>query len=691
MKKRAFGTILFLMCMLLFMPVAHAEEMKVSVTATPTELSDTGTVAFTFVVSNYSDYELGNITISYLGTPHEILKNQTIPPNGEARDIILDLHVSESQLGSPIPFIIAGIRNGEPITQDIQITIARASDPVITVLRSASANSVRQGENISLTYALKNQTKFDMTDITLIDENISDNPILKQEMLRAGDTFSLDRTYTMGTESVVSTPFVTYSVNGKTKTFSAIEPLTLTMLLIKLDLNIEMGTPTAAGVNFTLDIKNSGNQTIEGINITDERNNSVNSAPFSLKTGESTTHSFQVVPVMTEPLRNVKFILTGTDSMGMPYKLESTKAYEVYPFVDDTQIQVSVRAETVTPWTSESGKVVARIIVTNHSLVELKNVAVAESTLGVIKSFDMLSTGDTSFDQEILLGAPRNLQFTIKGNDPTGTTRELGNCMLPVAYDAAGSPAPDASPEPTNDNNMGMFNFMSSTISKILITLGMLMVVAFIVLITLSVMERSRSGHIRFDDRDDEDDLDELFDSPAHPYEIPKNMAAEEASYTRRMHETTMRHENGYSTPPRPKPIPLPSPEDMPHPTVPIEYEDTYEGQRAYAPSFGSRVNDVQLPHNAQQWESAAPPMLPQQTKNAVPPADYTSSVQPKTTVTQMDSSRIYEEYEEEESHLPIGSLRTPKIFEHKSQPAVQPQSRNAVRHVHADKPRNQD
>jgi uncharacterized repeat protein (TIGR01451 family) len=51
-----------------------------------------------------------------------------------------------------------------------QYTIAQAENPVIEVTRTADKTNAKPGEKVTITYTIKNTTKFDMTDITLIDE-----------------------------------------------------------------------------------------------------------------------------------------------------------------------------------------------------------------------------------------------------------------------------------------------------------------------------------------------------------------------------------------------------------------------------------------------------------------------------------------------------------------------------------------
>ena len=117
---------------------------------------------------------------------------------------------------------------------------------------------------------------------------------------------------------------------------------------------------------------------------------------------------------------------------------------------------------------------------------------------------------------------------------------------------------------------MQMFGFLSSTISKILVALGILMVLSFVVLIALSIVERNRAGAMRYDDEDDEDDLDDFFretERKDRPYFDDRD---EVTDYTQRIQRAgTRRTQKGETGVP---PIPLPPPAPQP-PQVPVEYD----------------------------------------------------------------------------------------------------------------------
>ncbi len=658
-----------LLCLVLWMPSARADEINVTITATPTELAETGTVTFTFEIANYNaDYPLLDLTITYEGTIYDVTQGQEVPPSGTLKNIVLPLTINESQLGKPITFTLSWTRNGEPMTQDVTYTVQRAENPVIEITRTADKQNAKPGETVKLTYVVKNSTKFDMTDITLIDENISDNAILQLNTLRASGTYSIDYSYIMGEESVVSAPFATYTVNGKTKTFTSADSLPLTMVLIQLNMNVEMGTPTINGVNFTFDIENTGSQTISDIQVADERANLVNEELFSLEPGESHTLSYLVVPLMSEPLRNVSFKLTGTDPFGEAYTLQTQNPYEVYPFIDESQINVTLAAETVTQWTAETGKVTARITIVNHSTVELTNVTVLETSIGVVKTYETLAAGETTFDQEIDLGSPKNLSFTVKGYDPTGTNRVLASCLMPVAYGTSTEEVAAVTPVPDN-GNMGLFNTLSSAITKILIVLGLLMVLSFVVLVVLTAMERSRTS-MRLDDDDDDDDDFEDYYAPheerrqkAHVYTDSPD--PEELSYTKRMLSARDEGQAGVvNNGAEPMRLPPPPPKREPQTPAPEEPRP----QSKQAPVIYAEAPKPKADEAAERLiTTARTRYVEEQAEAAYRPAGFPTKP-PQTNAAPAPQ--------------PKPQANAPRIFEYKKQPVRQPIQKRVVTRV---------
>lgn len=515
MKRKGLWLVTALLALLslaLAAPALAADEVGVVVTADPAELSESGPVLLTFEVSNHSDFELHEITIGLDNAIFTIegMEDCVIPPGGSATFPLL-YEVPDSRIGLELLFQVNWLQYGEPHTLEVPVTIARAIEPVISIQRTVSSAYAKQGDTITLTYELSNDTKFDMTNITVIDEQISDNPIFRNHTLNAGGTLTQSFVYTMGTEDVVSAPIVTYEVNGKTKTFSAIDPVTLSMVNVQIDLRVEMGTPTAAGVPFTITAVNNGNQTVNEIQITDELSNPVHGDPFSLSPGEERTLSYLVVPVATEPVRNVAFRLTGEDALGGKYEPTYETTYEVHPFVDDSQLDVVLLPEILEPWTAQTGAVRVRVTIRNGSAVELTDAVLMESTLGDLATYERLAAGDTIFEESLVIGSPRNLTFSIKGTDPAGTERQLTSAMLTVAYPTV-TETPLPSPTPTIEQSGGLVSGLNATLSTVLIGIGAILLLCFVALAVLAVVEHRKTGGLALEDGDEDEDEDEPVD-----------------------------------------------------------------------------------------------------------------------------------------------------------------------------------
>ena len=174
-------SLVLVLAMCAFCPPAFADdEVRIEVTADPTELSEGGPVLFTFEISNYSDFELHEITIGLDNAIFTIegMEGAVIPPGGSATFPLL-YEVPDSKIGLELLFQVSWLRYGEPFTMEVPVTIARAVEPIITITRTVDSAYAKQGDTIILTYELANETKFDMTNITVIDEQISDNAILR--------------------------------------------------------------------------------------------------------------------------------------------------------------------------------------------------------------------------------------------------------------------------------------------------------------------------------------------------------------------------------------------------------------------------------------------------------------------------------------------------------------------------------
>ena len=680
MKRKGLWLVTALLALLslaLAAPALAADEVGVVVTADPAELSESGPVLLTFEVSNHSDFELHEITIGRDNAIFTIegMEDCVIPPGGSATFPLL-YEVPDSRIGLELLFQVNWLQYGEPHTLEVPVTIARAIEPVISIQRTVSSAYAKQGDTITLTYELSNDTKFDMTNITVIDEQISDNPIFRNHTLNAGGTLTQSFVYTMGTEDVVSAPIVTYEVNGKTKTFSAIDPVTLSMVNVQIDLRVEMGTPTAAGVPFTITAVNNGNQTVNEIQITDELSNPVHGDPFSLSPGEERTLSYLVVPVATEPVRNVAFRLTGEDALGGKYEPTYETTYEVHPFVDDSQLDVVLLPEILEPWTAQTGAVRVRVTIRNGSAVELTDAVLMESTLGDLATYERLAAGDTIFEESLVIGSPRNLTFSIKGTDPAGTERQLTSAMLTVAYPTV-TETPLPSPTPTIEQSGGLVSGLNATLSTVLIGIGAILLLCFVALVVLAVLEHRKTGGLALEDGDEDEDEDEPVDEsidlafeeePPEPLRLSSARGPEDyvrIADERRRHYTPTR---------RPlMPTVVPEFDDgIAHNTEETVVVQRHSAQFTRPQQTTDRPFDAAKPH----WKQTATPQAPVQGTVPGTPAAHVIDMAQAAPV----AAWLTGEASPEQAGAPAD--RTPKRLSFRPEPAVRMKQRETVRHM---------
>lgn len=473
---------------------AHAANIQV--VTEPQQIVSAGLVRISFSVTNDSAYEMRNISISGHGAGESAdLYQQIVPPGGALSFSLRNVEITNSMLGEQLVYTLNWAENNEQKSQSVSLNIG--AEPVLPALdmkanRTASKTSGKAGEKVVLTYTLTNPGQQAMSEITVTDSEIAGStPVAKNLNLEGGATNKITYEYTLGSQSAISRPIITYKLAGANKRLE-LEPLTLAIVSVKLDISLSQGAPVPEGVLFTIVLNNSGNQAIDKLRIADELGNSVNEDIFTLDAGKERTLSYLV---SSSSLRNVVFTITGTDALGQPYE-NKTRSYEVWPYVDPSHVSLSLIATVLTPL-SDSGRMLVRFTVQNNSNVELTNAAITEEQLGTLETLDILPLGQTLRERELLVGAPRELEFTLTAADPSGAQHSY-QAKVTAAYIEPTQPTP--APEVEEVPELPQKG-MSSTLVTVLIVLASLMAIAGIALLALSVYERRRNAAIEREDK----------------------------------------------------------------------------------------------------------------------------------------------------------------------------------------------
>ncbi|MEL7601567.1 MAG: hypothetical protein AAGU77_00265 [Bacillota bacterium] len=475
-------------CILVMMLAASATALAASVvvTAEPQQLESAGTVKISFTIKNDSTYEMRNISISgYSLTGSRELEGLVIAPGGERSFYLPNVQVIDDMLGQPLSYTLAWVENGDQKSKSVSVTIEGPQQALeMTATRTADKTSGKEGEKVTLVYTLNNPGEVEMTNISITDSAIKQSPIATGLKIKPGDQpLNITYEYTLGKEDVVSQPVITYKLNGEGKTYAIPDKLTLKVLKVaKIEATASAGTPTPEGVEFTLTLRNTGNQAISGIRVMDEQNNQVVDQAINLGVGEDTTLTVNIPN--PSALRNVRFIIMD----GNNTEIAETENYEVWPYVDPSHVSLALTV-TVKKALSDSGRMQVSFAIQNNSNVEMTNAVIAEDELGTLETIDVLQLGETAVEKELLVGEPRELHFTLTASDPSGAQHAY-QATLTAAYEAAATPTPVVEEEPEPEQSKGM----SGTLITVLIVLAALMAVAGIALLALSIYERRRNA-----------------------------------------------------------------------------------------------------------------------------------------------------------------------------------------------------
>ncbi len=443
--------ILFLAVLLLvtaYSAVAEGEEPLTLMVESDPEclLSEAGDMTyFRFTVKNDldEDYTLEDMTLQgdLLAAPKLIAQNITINAKDVLEFTLQNVRIEEFAFDMDLAFQLTWwtttyAPEDEAHERPIQtehiidappIRIERFVEPLMTLSVSPDVKLAREGDLVTATYTLKNDTKFDMTNITLQDTGIPQPIIvLDSTVLNAGDRMQATATFQMGPSSVVLEPTVQYTVRGVESKASAAKAVTVEYVEVNLGMLVESYPATAEGTLFRITLVNDGSHSMTNIRLTDEIGTVIVDG-ITLKAGGERTISYTVPSAASSGnVRYISFVATGTDCVGGQTTVRSPSAYEVLPFVESDQVRlklsVSMRGSSKND--TETNRLRLLFEIRNDSSVPISNAVVTEADYfkGVVNEYTSLSTGTTSFEKEFVVPAgTRSLTFVLTAMDPAQT------------------------------------------------------------------------------------------------------------------------------------------------------------------------------------------------------------------------------------------------------------------------------
>ena len=386
-----------------------------------------------------------------------ILANDVIEftlENVRIEEYEFDMDLSFQLVWKTIGYAPEDVAQEEPILMDHVVAaepfrIERFVEPILTLSFVPDIMLAREGDPVTVTYTLVNETKFDMTNITLQDPGIpQQNGIpLENNVLNAGEEMQVSTTFEMGNSTVELNPTVQYTVRGVESRTSAKEAVTVECVEINLRMEVESYPATAEGTLFRITLLNNSSHPITDIRIVDEIGSLVASG-INLDVGSDRTISYMVPSAVSSgSVRYIAFEATGSDLLGGIVTARSPSAYEVLPFVDSNQVQLQLTVTMGSSIQNTDDSSILKLLfeIRNDSQVPIHDAVITEGDYfkGIVNEYASLATGTTTFEKEFVVPTgTRSLTFALTAMDPAQTQY----ASAPITLDLS----PLTAPKPTN-------------------------------------------------------------------------------------------------------------------------------------------------------------------------------------------------------------------------------------------------
>lgn len=457
--------------LLLAVPCYAAEEEPITLTVEADPdciLSEPGEMTyFRFTLKNNldEDYTLQDLMLQgdLIDEPKLIIDEITILANDRIEFTLENVRIEEFEFDMDLSFQVAwrsiGYAPGDDAQENPILTehvaaadpfrIERFVEPVLALSFAPDIMLAREGDLVTVTYTLVNDTKFDMTNITIRDPGIPQQSVipLENNVLTAGEQMQVSTTFEMGTSTVELNPTVQYTVRGVESKTSAKETVTVECVEINLRMEVETYPATAEGTLFRITLLNNSSHPITDIRIVDEIGSLI-ATGINLDVGSDRTISYMAPSAVSSgTVRYISFEATGSDLLGGTVSAKSPSAYELLPFVDSDQVQLRLTVTMGKSTQNDDGTSILKLLfeVRNDSQVPIHDAVITEGDYfkGIVNEYSSLATGSTTFEKEFVVPTGiRSLTFVLTAMDPAQTQY----ASAPITLDLS----PLTAPKPTS-------------------------------------------------------------------------------------------------------------------------------------------------------------------------------------------------------------------------------------------------
>ncbi len=448
------GIVLVLLCA----SAALADDpMKVSMELSTNKFTAPKSIKVSITVTNVGDVDMpGPVTLYYpSGKKVEEFGSPTLAV-GASKNWSGDWTVTQKELeAGKITFKIKYPVYSDEVDEEGNNTLVNktknfskkiqytGADPVIEAERTILPTTAQKGQEVSVTYEIKNAGAVDVTGVTIKENSSISAKSGTIDSIPAGETGKYTFTAVMGNKDLTSSATISYKAGGKTFT-TKVDSTTIQYGEVKLSATLsadKKGGAPGDTVKLTLKLKNSGTTDITGITATDATLGTVFSDE-TVKAGE--TIGLEKEVTITENM-DLQFTVKGEDGTGK--QIETATGRVSIIATDPTQqIVLNLEANADRDKVYKlPGTVRFSFTVHNDSAVEVKGIQVkaVETTLYNIESIP--AGGSFSFVRDTDVSMEGTYQFTATCKDVLGQTLTFDSNPIKISY-AEPTPVPTEAP-----------------------------------------------------------------------------------------------------------------------------------------------------------------------------------------------------------------------------------------------------
>ena len=459
MRNRRFRLILSalmigLLLSLAAVAAADADPIRVSSLSEPQSVISEQEVSITIKIYNSSQTDMEEEIILFDPTGNSVAKYAGLKAESSVTFTgawpVTQEQIDAGKIKYYIQYTVNTDNGPQKTNHTIPVTIqAETAAPQLTATYSVSPASAREGQTVTLSYTLSNTGNIELRNISIANEGITKDKVTRAS-LSVGEKVTVTDTFTMGSKELVSQPKITYQAVGsdKTLTISDLARKTITVAEDGLDVTVKAentkGVYPGEAVEFTLEMKNSGNTTYTGLVATDDAGQTVASG-VELAPGASYTGTF--TRTFTADAA-VSVSVAGSDGSGESVTVVSS---EVPVTAQDASraliLDVSAQAGAEIIY-SEPAVVRFAVTIRNTGETDATNLTVKQGATTVAKVASLPSGESRMLVFDLQTSIAGQFRFDVVGKDADGLERTYSSDILKVSY-VAPTPAPTATPKPT--------------------------------------------------------------------------------------------------------------------------------------------------------------------------------------------------------------------------------------------------